>query len=121
MNIPNRDANTDDPRHHPYDQDDRSVKNLEQISEWLRWRMTDPELSENETLLMHLEVDEIETLRRLHEAIDQAPGRDITEKLSDPHHHDRLRDLTLQWLRAQAALTEAVTSSLEPRAAGNGH
>lgn len=121
MTHPNRDANSDDPQHHPFDVNDRSVANLLQISEWLRWRMTDRSLPPAELLLMELEVREVDALANLQDAVDKAKGDDLEAKMAVPEQRDKLKALSIQWLEAQRRLIDGTTAALTRKSQTNGH
>lgn len=118
--LPQRDANSDDPVIHPYG-DDKSSANLFRISAWLTWRLTDPKLNGHLRTLMELEVGETRALAELNQALEEMPGADLAEKMSVPEQRALLRTKTLKWLRYQRALIDATTAHLDHAAPMNGH
>jgi hypothetical protein len=121
MELPDRNANSDDPLGHPYDAYDRTSKNLFAIAQWLCWRLTDPELSPDTTEIMHLEADEALRLGQLNEALETMAGEELDDKLSDPANRSTLKRLTLAWLSAQRRLIDATTQALTVKSRANGN
>jgi hypothetical protein len=120
MDLPDRDANSDDPITYPF-RGERTANNSHDEAAWLRWRLTDPELDADLRSIMEVEAIEVEQLALLLAALETAQGDTLEEKMGDPLQRDTLRALSLRWLRAQRALLDATTNTLDRRAGGNGH
>ena len=120
MDIPKRDANSNDPIVYPC-RGQRSANNSYNEAEWLKWRLTDPDLAPDIRQIMEVEVIEVTTLGQLLQALDETPGETLEDKMRVPAQRDTLRALSLRWLRSQRALLDATTASLDHRAGGNGH
>ena len=121
MSLPDRPANSSDPVISPYRDNPRSASNSYNESAWLQWRLTDPELTDDLRSIMEVEAIETQQLAHLLEALDEADGATLEDKMKVPAQRDHLRALSLRWLRSQRALLDATTESLDRRAGGNGH
>ena len=121
MDLPDRDANSSDPINSPYRGNTPSASNSYAEAAWLRWRVTDPELGDDLCAIMEMEAVEAQQLAHLLEALEQAEGETLEEKMSDPEQRDTLRALSLRWMRSQRALIDTASESLDRRAGGNGH
>ena len=120
MDIPNRDANSTDPIVYPYRDQGRSADNSAFEAQWLKWRLTDPDLASDLRSIMEVEAIEVTYLSELLQALDDAQGATLEQKLANPVQRDHLRSLSLRWLRAQRALLDATTAELDHKAGGNG-
>jgi hypothetical protein len=120
MSIPDRDANSNDPTSQPYP-DEATAADLFQISAWLTWRLTDPDLSDDLRLLIELEAGEARARGQLFQAMEDMPGDSLEAKMKVPQQRATLRALTLRWLRYERLLIDATTESLDHASATNGH
>lgn len=121
MTIPDREPRRSDSVIHPFSNQDQSASNNYKIVQWLHWRLRDPELPADLRQIMEVEAVEAQELARLLEALEQAEGRDLEEKLRNPAQRDTLKALALQWLRSQRALIDVTTAQVSHQAEGNGH
>ena len=121
MELPKRDANSNDPIVYPYRDQPRSADNSYDTAQWLRWRLTDPQLPADMRDLMEVEAIEADELGNLLHALDKAEGATLEDKMKVPEQRDSLRALSLRWLRAQRALLDITTDALDRKAGGNGH
>ena len=91
MELPKRDANSNDPITYPYSDQPRSASNSFDVSAWLRWRMTDPELADDLRAIMEVEVIEAEALGNMLDALDKAKGDTLEDKMRVPEQKDTLK------------------------------